>query len=146
MWAQPCPAPAHSHVHGTTITVINTSLPTQCDNYCLVLQLTPLLRLCAFPYFGQEEGLKYQILYFLKEPINTWNSDPSFFDPTCGGNRSGQGSIILSHPRKTAASGNLSQIPTGQLGNTLCVCQAKRGSSKQRTSLRSVTNIPTAYL
>lgn len=44
------------------------SPPTQCDNYCLVSQLIPLLGAYAFRYFGQGEGSTYKILHFLKEP------------------------------------------------------------------------------
>lgn len=52
------PALLLSHpAHGTAlITLINTSLPTHCDNHCLLSQPTPLLGFCAFCYLGQTEG------------------------------------------------------------------------------------------
>lgn len=142
------------------------SPPTQCDNYCLVPQLSPLLGFYALCYSGQGEGLTYKTLYFLKEPINTWSSDPSFFMPwhhlpstSCH-----EPSHVSAHvwgtdqdryPAFSYFHGKLlpvealpkfpSALLLSQFGNTLCL-PAKTREFQTRTSLHSITNIPTAYL
>lgn len=127
------------------------SPPTQCDNYCRIPQLSSLLGFYALCYSGQGEGLTYKTLYFLKEPINIWSSDPSFFMPwhhlpstscheqsqflpMCGGQiRTGiQHSVTSTEncclwkpfPNSRQRCCSVSLV-------TPCVCQPKRGSSKQ---------------